>query len=414
MSELTETQNIDQTDQLSSFRKLFLYPQGKIYFCGNSLGLQPKSSRDFIEKELKKWAEMAVEGHFASPEPWVEIHKRAKPVLQKLLGANELEVSPMNSLTNDLHFMLWSFYRPKGKRNKILIEKGAFPSDAYAVDAHAHYHGLDPNEVIIEMSPEDGKDLLDDQRIVEKINELGDELAMVMFPGVQYYTGQFFDLREISAAAHRVGAYACFDLAHAIGNVPLNLHDWGVDAAVWCTYKYLNSGPGAVAGMFVHDKYAHDESITRPAGWWGHNEARRFKMERKFDMMPGVDGWHQSNMNILSMAAHLASLEIFNSVDLEKLFQKSRQLTGYLEELINGLQGVRIITPSDPEKRGCQLSLSFENHGREAFEKLMGHGVVCDWREPNVIRLAPAPLYNTFEEVKRCYEIIANVLNERK
>jgi kynureninase len=203
-------------------------------------------------------------------------------------------------------------------------------------------------------------------------------------------------------------------LAHAIGNVPLNLHDWGVDAAVWCTYKYLNSGPGAVAGMFVHDKYAHDESITRPAGWWGHNEARRFKMERKFDMMPGVDGWHQSNMNILSMAAHLASLEIFNSVDLEKLFQKSRQLTGYLEELINGLQGVRIITPSDPEKRGCQLSLSFENHGREAFEKLMGHGVVCDWREPNVIRLAPAPLYNTFEEVKRCYEIIANVLNERK
>lgn len=402
---------LDAADPLAPFRDRFHIPmhQGSeaVYLCGNSLGLQPKTALKYFEEEVKKWKELAVEGHFQGERPWVSYHKLGKTALAHLTGAKESEVVIMNNLTSNLHLGMASFYRPMGKRKKIIIEKGAFPSDHFAVTTHMQVRGVDPAKDLIEIAiPTSG--YLSTEEIVEKIAQAGEELALVLFPGVQYYTGQFFDIKAISAATHLVGAYCGIDLAHAIGNVPLQLHDDQVDFATWCSYKYLNSGPGNVSGLFVHQKHGDNPATPRMGGWWGQDEAIRFKMENNFQPMPGVDGWMLSNVNILGTSVHLASLDIFEEAGIEKIRAKSRKLTGYLEQLIGSNidlnQIVTILTPEKPEERGAQLSLYFSERGREVFEKLQASGIVVDWREPNVIRVAPAPLYNSFTDVYRFVE----------
>lgn len=416
-------QNLDGQDSLNHFRSRFIIPQvnGKdaIYFCGNSLGLQPKSARTFLEKELQKWGDYAVDGHFHGEEPWLQYHKLLKEPLAALTGAKPEEVTAMNNLTSNLHFMMVSFYRPAGKRVKILMEGGAFPSDQYATESQVKFHGYAPEEAIIEISPREGEHLLRTDDILKAIEKNRNELALVLFGGVQYYTGQLFDMQAISTAGHAAGAKVGFDLAHAIGNVPLQLHDWGVDFAVWCSYKYLNSGPGNNSGVFVHEHYATDKDIPRFAGWWGHDEKERFLMRKGFKPSPGADGWQLSNANILPLAVQRASLEMFSEAGMGALRQKSIRLTAYLEYLIreevsskgNRLQ---IITPSDPQQRGCQLSLFVEKNGRELFEKISSAGVVADWREPNVIRVAPTPLYNSFTDVYRFAGLLKEAIQQAR
>lgn len=409
---------LDKHDQLAPFKHRFYFPQkdGKscIYLCGNSLGLQPDTTQKYIDEELKHWREYGVEGHFTGDRPWVSYHKNAKKYLSKLVGASEDEVVAMNNLTSNLHLGMSSFYRPTGKRTKIIIEKGAFPSDFYAVHSQIVSKGYDPKENLIELEPKDGSDYLPTSEIIDKINEVGEELALIMFPGVQYYTGQFFDLQKISEAAHQVGAYAGFDLAHTVGNIPLQLHDWDADFAVWCTYKYLNSGPGGVGGLFIHERHGKNKELPRLSGWWGHDSEARFKMRNQINPIPTVDGWQLSNVNILSHASHLASLEIFDAAGIENLREKSFKLTGLLEEVILSSKllkdNVKIITPSAPSERGCQLSLYLLNHGKSVHEYLMAHGVILDWREPNVIRVAPVPLYNSFSEVVEFVSILEDAI----
>jgi len=411
---------LDKEDPLAKFQDQFHFPQkeGKkcIYFCGNSLGLQPTNTQKFIEHELSAWKQKGVEGHFSGGKPWVDYHSLSKPLLSSLLGAKETEVVAMNNLTTNLHLALSSFYRPKGKRNKILIEKGAFPSDYYAVHSQIVNRGLDPSTCLLELSPSDGSDYLPNEEIVNAIHEHGETLALVMFPGVQYYTGQFFDIKKITEAAHNVGANAGFDLAHTVGNIPLNLHEDQVEFAVWCSYKYLNSGPGGVGGLFIHEKHVQNTALNRLSGWWGHDSKARFKMENEINPIPTVDGWQLSNVNVISHASHLASLELFAKAGIEKLRTKSIQLTALLEEAILSSQvlseKVKIITPLDPAERGCQLSIYLLEHGKEAFNKLIDSGVVLDWREPNVIRVAPVPLYNTFSEVVLFCQILEEILND--
>lgn len=408
--------SMDKEDPLSGFREKFYIPIKNdaqvIYFCGNSLGLQPKNVESYFANELEKWQQLAVEGHFTGDKPWVSYHKQGKGILGGLVGGKDHEVVIMNNLTTNLHLLLASFYQPKGNRNKIIIEKGAFPSDHYAVSSHMEMKGINPDQHLIQLTiPESG--YLDPEMILDTIEKAGDELALVMLPGVQYYTGQYLPMGKIAEAAHKVGALAGFDLAHAAGNIPMHLHDDGVDFAAWCSYKYLNSGPGNVSGVFIHEKHGMDPSIPRLTGWWGHNESTRFKMDNQFDPSPGVDGWMLSNVNILATSIHLGSLEIFKEAGIERLRVKSKKLTGYLEYLIeaNGLnQHIRILTPSNPEERGCQLSLFFQKDGRKVFDNLTENNVVMDWREPNVIRVAPTPLYNTYEEVYRFVEILKNTL----
>lgn len=407
---------LDQQDSLKAYRNKFFIPEinGKpsIYFTGNSLGLQPKSTRQFIEEELYDWATLGVEGHFheKAKRPWFHYHKFSKEALAKIVGAKPSEVVSMNNLTSNLHLMMVSFYRPTKTRFKILIEKGAFPSDQYAVESQIKFHGLNYEEALIEVAPRNGEHTLRTEDIEQAINENKDQLALILLSGIQYYTGQLFDIKSITKAAHDAGAMAGFDLAHAAGNVALNLHEDEVDFAVWCSYKYLNSGPGGVSGIFVHDKHGRDKSTPRFAGWWGHNEGERFKMEKGFDPMPGADGWQLSNVNVLSSAAHLASLEIFHEVGMPALVEKSRKLTGFLFYLLSQInkakERVEIITPKDENHRGCQLSLFVKENGKEVFQKLSDKGVVADWREPNVIRVAPVPLYNTFEDVYRFYSLL--------
>ena len=401
---------MDLNDPLKSFRNEFHIPNrnGKpvIYFCGNSLGLQPKITRKYLEAELLKWEQLAVDGHFSAPSPWIDLHKKLKPGLCQLLGAKVHEVCPMNSLTNNLHFLLASFYSPIGSRTKILTEDGAFPSDEYAVGSHIKFRGFNPENIVIKAGPENGKFTIPNEKIIETIHAKSDEISLVMLSGIQYYSGQFFDLKGITKAAHECGVLIGFDLAHAIGNVPLSLHDWGVDFATWCTYKYLNSGPGAVSGIYIHEKYANDTSMPRLAGWWGQNESRRFLMEPAFNPEPGADGWQQSNQNILSLAAHQAAMEIFERAGMDRLRSKSILLTNYLEYLIRDMPEIEIITPSSPNQRGAQLSLFFIENGKACFDFLVKNGVTGDWREPNVIRVAPTPLYNTFKEVYRFAEIL--------
>lgn len=419
---LSKAQTLDGSDPLASFRDRFHIPQKNgtdcIYLCGNSLGLQPRGTKEFVMEELVNWQTKGVEGHFTGNKPWVSYHQNAKASLATIVGAKTSEVVAMNNLTTNLHLALATFYRPSGRRNKVLIERGAFPSDFYAVHSRIEVSGLDPEENLIELSPADGSDYLSAAEIVESIQQIGDELALVMFPGVQYYTGQFFDLEKITKAAHEVGAAAGFDLAHAVGNVPLKLHDHGVDFAVWCTYKYLNSGPGGVGGLFIHENHGKNVDLPRLSGWWGHDAEGRFKMDNQINPIPTVDGWQLSNVNILSHASHLASLAVFDDARMDRLRAKSLKLSGLLIEMINDseiLSGqLTILTPQKDAERGAQLSLFLLNHGKEVFDFLIANGVILDWREPNVIRVAPVPLYNTYQDVVNFVSILEKAITDAK
>ncbi len=405
----------DQADPMKSFRQEFHIPTKNgntvIYFCGNSLGLQPKRTEKFIQQELENWKEKGVEGHFTGEKPWVSYHQLAKKALGHLVGANETEVQAVGSLTTNLHLLLATFYQPKGKRVKLIIEKGAFPSDFYAAHSHMKMKGINPEEHLIELEPTKGGDYLPMEEIEEAISTAGDQLALVLMPGVQYYSGQFFDIGRITKAAHRTGALAGFDLAHAIGNMPMTLHDDQADFAVWCSYKYLNSGAGGIGGMFIHEKHATNTELPRLSGWWGHDAKERFKMANRINPIPDIDGWQLSNANVLSSAAHLAALSIFEEAGIDNLRTKSLKMIDWLcQELEKFTDDIQIITPRNPSERGCQLSLYVKNKGKAAYDELSRNGVICDWREPNVIRIAPTPLYNTFEEMGRFIQLLKTAL----
>jgi len=412
---LAYAQGQDQTDILFSFRERFYHPQHEerdaYYFCGNSLGLQPKSVSYLIERELRDWAKYGVEGHFRARNPWFSYHHLFSERLSKIVGAEKDEVVAMNSLTVNLQLLMMSFYRPENGRYKILMEEGAFPSDQYAIETQVRMYGYDPADAIIEIGPRASEYTIHEEDILEAIRSAGQSLAVVMIGGVNYYTGQYFDLQKITEAAHKVGAYAGFDLAHAVGNVPLQLHDWAVDFACWCSYKYLNSGPGAVGGIYVHAHHGDNPKMFRLAGWWGNDEKKRFKMEKGFVPQKGAAGWQMSNAPVFNMIAHDAALDIFEKAGMAALREKSEALTGYMEFLLKQLTHLpfEIITPDNPLQRGCQLSLLFKERGKEVFEKLTKNGVIADWREPDVMRIAPVPLYNTFEDCYRFYEILAGI-----
>jgi len=413
-------QKMDQDDPLNDFREKFYIPEknGKplIYFCGNSLGLQPRSVNACLTKYLEKWATKGVDGHFEGEVPWVDARRPSKTLLAPLVGASELEVVAMNSLSVNLHLLMVSFYRPQGKKYKILTEAGAFPSDQYILESQVKYHGLSPDDAILEVTPRPNEHVIRIEDILELIRRHKDELALIMLPGVQYYTGQLFDMAAISKEAKHHSICVGFDLAHAIGNVPVQLHDWGVDFATWCSYKYLNSGPGNVSGIFVHQKHSDDGQLPRFAGWWGHKEEERFKMEKGFKHMLGADGWLLSNDNVLGLAAHQAALELFAKAGIEKLRKKSILLTSYLEfairETISDSESLEIITPLEPKERGCQLSLLIHKKGKHVFDSWIENGVVADWRNPNVIRLAPTPMYNSFQDVFDFSQILKNSLRD--
>lgn len=404
---LTFARRMDRQDPLNKYRKQFLQPihNGKpaVYFVGNSLGLQPKETKKLILEELEDWGKLAVEGHFHGRRPWLYYHKFSKTALAGIVGARPGEVVAMNQLTVNLHLMMVSFYRPTAQRYKIIMEAGAFPSDQYAVESQLRFHGLVPDQALIELKPRPGELTLHKEDILHTIQQHGNTLALVLLSGVQYYTGQFFDIQPITEAGHKVGAYVGFDLAHAAGNVPLSLHRHQVDFAIWCSYKYLNSGPGGIAGAFVHEKHKNNPDLPRFAGWWGHHEKERFQMRKGFKPMHGADGWQLSNFPILAGAAHLASLKLFEEAGMPALRKKSILLTGYLYFLIRQIDPLgtyfTIITPENPDDRGCQLSLLFKKNGKKIFSALNKKGFLLDWREPDVIRAAPVPLYNTFEEV---------------
>ena len=411
---------MDDKDPLKGFRTRFYFPKvdGReaIYFCGNSLGLQPKSAQAYIQKELDNWADMAVDGHFHGEDAWYHIRKKSKPALAEIVGAHEHEVVAMNNLSSNLHFLMVSFYQPTKQKFKIITEAGAFPSDMYMLETQVKFHGLDPNQTIVELKPRDGEHILRTEDILKTIAENQNQLALVMMGGLQYYTGQVFDMKAITAAGHAAGAKVGFDLAHAAGNVTLHLHDWGVDFATWCSYKYMNSGPGNISGIFVHERHAESPDLPRFAGWWGHDEGERFKMEKGFKPMFGADGWQLANSNVLALAAHQASLDIFTEAGMDRLRQKSELLTGYLEFLlqeINGERGViEIITPKNTNERGCQLSLLVKKGGKAVFDELYQNAIVGDWRNPNVIRIAPTPLYNSFMDVYRFARILEQSLHK--
>lgn len=409
---LDYAQSLDQSDVLYPFRERFHIPQHEgrdaYYFCGNSLGLQPKSVGYLMEQELQDWAKHGVEGHFRARRPWFSYHHLFTQRLAKIVGAQENEVVAMNTLTVNLHLLMLSFYRPTKERYKIIMEAGAFPSDMYAMETQVRMHGFDPADAIIEIAPREGKYLIDEEDILKAIEEAGSSLALVLFGGVNYYTGQFFDLKKVTEAAHRVGAIAGFDLAHAVGNIPLKLHDWDVDFACWCSYKYMNSGPGGVGGAFVHQRHASNPDVFRLAGWWGNDEETRFKMEKGFIPKPTAESWQMSNAPVFNMVAHHASLDIFDKAGMNALRTKSEKLTAYMEWLLGQITHLPfvILTPTDPKQRGCQLSLLFLERGREIFDTLTEQGVIADWREPDVIRIAPVPLYNTYEDVYRFYELL--------
>ncbi len=408
---------MDEKDNLGSIKNEFYIPNGisgnpSIYLCGNSLGLQPKSTASYIQSELDDWAKFGVEGHFHGGRPWFHYHKFLVEKAANIVGAQTNEVAIMNQLTTNLHLMMVSFYRPKGKRYKILMEAGAFPSDMYAVQSQVEFHGYKYEDAVIELTPHEGEFTLRDTDILSAISEHGSELALVFFSGVQYYTGQVFDIPNITIAAHKIGAFAGFDLAHAAGNLDLKLHAWNVDFAAWCSYKYLNSGPGNVSGIFVHDKHGLDPSTPRFAGWWGHKEDVRFLMKRGFIPEPGATGWQLGNAPVFGMAAHLASLDIFEKAGMKNLVQKSSTLTPYLRFVLENAQkrnsklNFQIVTPQN--QGGCQLSLlAFEN-GKSLFDHLTSQDIICDWREPNVIRMAPVPLYNSFEDCWKVGEAFAS------
>ena len=398
----------DQNDPLRRFRNEFCLPtrQGKplIYLCGNSLGLQPKSAREAAEVEFEIWQNHGVEGWFEEPNPWLSYHQHCQKSLAKIVGSSEEEVCPMNQLTVNLHLLFATFYQPTPQKFKILTIAGDFPSDQYALETHLKSRGYDPESALIEVTPRSGEHTIRTEDLLAAIAEHQHSLALVFMSGLNYYTGQLYDMKTIAETARAVGVLVGFDLAHAIGNAPLQLHNWGVDFATWCSYKYLNSGPGGVSGIFVHQKH-HQQNLPRLGGWWGHDEARRFEMTKGFVPMQGAAGWQLSTPNILSLAVHRASLAIFEEAGIENLRRKSEQLTAFLELMIArvnqqaGKDWIEIMTPADPQARGCQLSLLVQEDGKKLFDKLLKNGIVGDWREPNCIRLSPTPLYNTFEEI---------------
>ncbi|NNF52486.1 MAG: kynureninase [Gammaproteobacteria bacterium] len=400
----------DRHDPCARFRDEFYFPEKPasaervLYLCGNSLGLQPKRAAELVKEELEDWQRLAVEGHWKARRPWMPYHENLSADLAGLVGARAGEVVAMNSLTVNLHLMMVSFFRPQQGRHKILIEKPAFPSDRYAVVSQLRFHGLNAADALIEVAPRENETVIRDEDVISLIAEHGNEIALVMLPGVQYYSGQLFDIAAITDEAHRMGCIAGFDLAHAAGNTLLSLHDWDVDFAVWCSYKYLNAGPGAVAGCFLHERHGRDPSLQRFAGWWGHEKATRFEMGPEFHPIPGVEGWQLSNPPILALAPLVASLDIFRRARMAQLVTKSRRLSGYLEFLVNTQlhEVFEIITPKEASRRGCQISLRLRDgaeRGRALFKRLPDLGVFVDWREPDVIRAAPVPLYNSFEDV---------------
>jgi kynureninase len=416
---LEEARALDAADPLTPMREQFHLPlhsptgQPTIYLCGNSLGLQPRRTAAYVQEELDDWARLGVEGHFHARRPWYDYHTFLTARMAAIVGALPHEVIVMGSLTGNLHAMMASFYRPSAKRYRLVIEGGAFPSDRYAAHSQAMLHGLDPDDAVVELVPRAGEDCLRPEDVLSKLDELGDSLALVMLGGVHYYTGQAHDMAAITRRAHALGARVGFDLAHAVGNLRLRLHDDGPDFAVWCSYKYLNAGPGGVAGLFVHDRHKDDLSIPRQAGWWGNDPATRFEMAKRFIPQPGAAGWQVSNAPVLPMAALLASLEVFEEAGgMEALSERGLRLHRYARALLDALPGqpVHIITPSQPGQHGCQLSLRFMRDGRAVFERLQAAGVICDWRNPDVIRIAPAPLYNTFEDVWRFVDITRQTL----
>ena len=413
-SSLEFAKKMDANDPLNSFREKFLFPDFHkkeiIYFTGNSLGLQPKSTRKMIEEELDDWAKYGVEGHFMSRRPWYSYHEQLTELSAYVVGAKPIETVVTHSLTTNIHLLMVSFYQPNGKRTKILCEKKAFPSDQYALMSQLEFHGYD-KEHLIEIGPRDGEETIQHEDILSAIDKHKDELALVFMGGVNYYTGQFFNLQEITKAGHKAGAIVGFDLAHAAGNVNLSLHDWNIDFATWCSYKYLNSSPGGVSGIFVHEKHAENPDLKRFAGWWGHDKEQRFLMEDQFVPIKGAEGWQLSNAPVLGMAAHLSSLQIFKEAGMERIGSKRDLITAYLEYLILKVSAengnfIKIITPNSIFERGSQLSLVLEKDGKKKFDLLAEQGIVADWREPNVIRIAPAPLYNSFEDCWHFAEVL--------
>jgi len=405
-------ESLDREDSLFLYRERFHIPQKDgepvIYLCGHSLGLQPKSTSYLMQLELDDWAKHGVEGHWKARNPWASYQQLFTTRLSKMVGAQPTEVVAAHSLSVNLHLLMMSFYRPTKQRYKIIMENGAFSSDQYAIETQVILHGFLPSDAIIEVAPRKDEHTIQEEDLLLAIETAGDSLALVLLGGVNYYTGQFFNLKKVTTAAHQVGALAGFDLAHAIGNVPLQLHDWDVDFACWCSYKYLNSGPGGVGGIFVHDKHITHPDTFRLGGWWGTNESTRFNMPKGYVPDSSAASWQLSSPSILNMVAHHASLDIFDKVGMVALREKSIRMTAYLEFLLKKIKHLpfKIITPSNPESRGNQLSLWFSDNGKAVFEALLAEGVIVDWREPNVIRMAPAPLYNSFEDLFRLYDIL--------
>jgi len=419
---LAHAQQLDIQDELQHFRAKFHIPviNGKptIYFTGNSLGLQPKNTQKYIENELEDWKNWGVEGHFHGKKPWFSYHHFLTEKMAKIVGAKTDEIAIMNSLTTNLHLLMVSFYRPTAKRYKILMEGPAFCSDHYAMRSQARYHGFNAEDAIIYLEPKSPDAYIETDDVLATIEKHKNELAVVMLGGVNYYNGQFFELEKITKKAHEVGAFCGFDLAHAAGNVQMQLHNWGVDFACWCSYKYLNSGPGGVSGLFVHEKHDGNPNIPRFEGWWGFQEENRFEMPRQFKPMKGASAWQLSNVPVLLMASLNASLDIFIEAGMDKLCAKSELLTNYLEFVVDEINKdfeqapIKIITPREKHLRGCQISLLTNNKGEAIFKALSNESVIVDWRKPNVIRMAPVPLYNRFEDVYRFGEILKRVLGE--
>lgn len=415
-------QKLDEADSLHSFRNEFMIPVAKgreqIYFLGNSLGLQPKRTPLYIMQVLEQWKNYGVEGFFIGEKPWMSYHDELVEPLSKIVGAKTHEIVVMNQLTVNLHLMMVSFYQPSGKRTKIICEAKAFPSDQYMLETHIRQRGLVPDEVLIEVGPRQGKVLIREEDILNNIERNKDALALVFLGGVNYYTGQVFNLERISKAAHKAGAKVGFDLAHAVGNIPLQLHDWNVDFACWCGYKYLNSGPGAVAGAYIHEQYHADASLNRFAGWWGHNKEKRFLMQPVFDSIPTAEGWQLSTPSSVLYATHKAALELFEEAGFDALLAKGQQLSNYLLFLISEINQsftkpvIKVLTPTNEVEKGCQISMLMLNNGKKVFDMLSENGVFADWREPDVIRVAPVPLYNSFEEVWRFGQILSRACKD--
>ncbi|UBZ05770.1 kynureninase [Salegentibacter mishustinae] len=419
---LEYARELDAEDKLSSYRDQFIFPQHQgenvIYFTGNSLGLQPKSAKKYVDEIMTDWANLAVEGHFNAEKPWWDYHERFSAKLAKVVGAKPAEVTVMNTLTVNLHLLMVSFYRPKGKRYKIICEEKAFPSDQYMISSQVRFHGYDPNDAIVEIKRREGENNFRTEDILAKIKEVGGECALVLIGGVNYYTGQVLEMETITRAGHEIGAFVGWDLAHAAGNIELNLSEWKVDFAAWCSYKYMNSGPGNASGCFINEKYHNQKDIPRFEGWWGHSKERRFLMEPEFQPENGADAWQISNAPVLALAPYLASLEMFEEVGMPALIEKRNKIVAYLEFVLHEIDKevdstFEIITPANQEERGTQLSVFLHGEGRELFNYLMKNGVITDWREPNVIRLAPAPFYCSFEDMFHFGQILKKGILEK-